>query len=114
VPVRPAAPVPVKPAAPVPVRPAAPVTVKPAAPVAMRPAGPAGRGVLQMLVTPWAYVFIDGRAGQQRARGVDTLSAGVRHRLRFAREGFETFDTIVTLRPGEQRIMEVQMTPRKP
>jgi hypothetical protein len=71
-------------------------------------------GVLQMLVTPWASVSIDGRAGLRRARGADTLVAGIPHRLHFARPGFATIDTTVTLRPGEQRLLEVQMTATKP
>jgi len=78
------------------------------APVARAP------GVLQMLVTPWASVSIDGRAGLRLARGADTLVAGIPHRLQFARPGFATIDTTVTLRPGEQRLLEVQMTPKKP
>ena len=71
-------------------------------------------GVLQMLVTPWASVSIDGRAGLRRARGADTLVAGIPHRLHFVRPGFATIDTTVTLRPGEQRLLEVQMTATKP
>ena len=78
---------------------------------AARPVAP---GVLQMLVTPWASVSIDRRPGLRRARGADTLAAGVPHRLHFERAGFATIDTTVTLRPGEQRVLEVHMTPTKP
>ena len=102
-------------AAPVPVKRVAPVAapfVAPRAPV--RSAGPVAPGVVQMLVTPWALVSIDGHAAQHRARWVDTLSARVPHRMHFERPGFVTFDTIVTLQPGEQRVLEIQMTPRKP
>jgi hypothetical protein len=41
-----------------------------------------------MLVTPWALVSVDGHAGLQRTREVDTLSAGALHRLHFERPGF--------------------------
>ena len=71
-------------------------------------------GVLHTLVTPWASVSINGRPGVRRARGSDTLPAGVLHRLRFERPGFATVDTTVTLRPGEQRVLEIQMTPTAP
>lgn len=71
-------------------------------------------GLLEMLVTPWASVSIDGRAAIRRARGVDTLVAGIPHRVRFERPGFATIDTIVTLRSGEQRLLDVQMTATKP
>lgn len=112
------APVTVTVKSPAPVAPA-PVPPKIAAPVAraratVKSAGPVEPGVVQMLVTPWAFVSVDGRAGQKRARGVDTLSARVPHRLHFERPGFVNFDTIVTLQPGEQRVLEIQMTPRKP
>jgi hypothetical protein len=93
--------------------------VKAVAPVApakvpAKVAGPVAPGIVQMLVTPWAIVSIDGRTGVPRARGVDTLSARVRHRLRFERPGFVTIDTTVTLQSGEQRVVEIQMIPRKP
>jgi hypothetical protein len=67
-----------------------------------------------MLVSPWAYVRIDGRAKGQRVRGEDTLSAGVQHRLRFERSGYTTIDTALTLQAGEIRLLRIQMTARKP
>jgi serine/threonine protein kinase len=76
--------------------------------------GSGGPGVLQMLVTPWAYVSIDGLPRGQRTRGVDTLPAGRAHRLHFERVGFVTVDTTVMLRSGEQRLLKIQMTPRNP
>jgi hypothetical protein len=96
----------------------APVAFKSAIPAAplkgvARPAAPVKPGVLQMLVTPWAMVSVDGRAGIRRARGIDTLPAG-RHRLRFERPGFVTIDTSVTVGPGELRIVDIQLIPRKP
>src|SRR5262245_44327414 len=71
-------------------------------------------GVLQMLVTPWATVSIDGRGATPRARGADTLAAGIPHRLRFERPGFVTINSTVVLHPGERRMMEIRMTPMTP
>jgi hypothetical protein len=85
----------------------------PVAPAKVTVKAPVAPGIVQMLVMPWAFVSIDGHEAVHRARGVDTLSAGVRHRLRFERPGFVTFDTTVTLQPGEQRVLEIQLTPRK-
>jgi len=87
----------------------APVTVT------VPPRAPSRPGILQMLIVPaWAYVFIDGVARGQRTRGLDTLAARVTHRLRFERDGFETIDTTVTLRPGEQRLITIQIKRRSP
>ena len=67
-------------------------------------------GILQMLIAPvWADVSIDGVSRGSRVRGVDTLVAGVPHQLRFERAGFVTVDTTVTLQPGEQLLLRIQM-----
>ena len=87
------------------------VVVAPAEPTAGRPSRPA---VLRMLVSPWANVSIDGRARGQRVRGEDTLEAGVPHRLRFTRDGYQTIDTVLTLRPAEQRLLRILMKRRAP
>jgi len=73
---------------------------------------PAGIAVVRLLVSPWANLSIDGVRRGLRTRGEDTVTAGVRHRLRFEREGFVTVDTSVTLRPGEQRLLRIQMIRR--
>ena len=102
-------------AAPVPVKRVAPVAAAVAPPRApVRSAGPVAPGIVQLLVTPWAMVSIDGHAAQRRARGVDTLAARIPHRMHIERPGIVTFDTIVTLQPGEQRVLEIQLTPRQP
>jgi serine/threonine-protein kinase len=75
---------------------------------------PAGISILRLLVSPWANLTIDGVRRGQRTRGVDTVTAGVRHALRFEREGFQTVDTSVTLRAGEQRLLRIQMIRRAP
>jgi len=90
------------------------VTATSAAVVTIMGPAPGPPGVLQMLVTPWANVTVDGVPRGQRTRGVDTLSAGVPHRLRFEHAGFVTMDTTTTLQPGEQRLLRIQMTPRNP
>lgn len=67
-------------------------------------------GILQMVIAPvWADVSIDGVSRGSRSRGVDTLVAGVPHRLSFERAGFVTVDTTVTLQPGEQLLLRIQM-----
>jgi serine/threonine protein kinase len=73
-----------------------------------------GTAVLRMLVSPWANVTIDGQARGQRVRGEDTLSAGVPHRLRFTRDGYQTVDTTMTLRPAEQRLLRILIKRRTP
>jgi len=77
-------------------------------------AAPQEPAVLQMLISPvWARVSIDGISRGSRARGVDTLQAGI-HRLRFERAGYVTVDTTVNLRPGELLRLRVQMRQRNP
>ena len=76
--------------------------------------GATGRAVLQVFVLPWANLAVDGASHGQLTREIDTLTAGVAHRLHFERNGFVSVDSIVTLRPGEQRLLRVQMTARQP
>jgi serine/threonine-protein kinase len=66
-------------------------------------------GVLQVLIRPWANVFIDGAAHGSNTRLVDTLAVG-RHTLRFERDGFVTVDTTVTLQPGQTLQLRIRMS----
>jgi serine/threonine protein kinase/uncharacterized protein YjdB len=75
---------------------------------------PAGPAILEMVVMPWAYVSINGLPRGQRTRGADTLPPGVVHRVHFERDGFISFDTTVTLRPGDRLRLTHQMRPRNP
>jgi Big-like domain-containing protein len=87
------------------------------APVAVTvvPAGPSPPGILRMLIVPtWLYVSIDGLPRGQRTRAVDTLPSGVVHRLHFERDGFIPVDTTIKLRPGETRLLTIQVRPRTP
>jgi hypothetical protein len=77
-------------------------------------AGPLPSAILEMVIVPWASVSINGLPRGQRTRGVDTLPSGSLHRVHFEREGFVTFDTTVTLRPGERLRLTHQMKPRTP
>jgi hypothetical protein len=77
-------------------------------------AGPPQPGILEMAIMPWSYVSINGLPRGQRTRGVDTLPSGVAHRLHLERDGFLTFDTTVTLRPGQRLRLIHQMRPRTP
>lgn len=80
--------------------------------VTVVPTGPAGKAVLQLLIVPtWAYVSIDGIPRGQRTRGVDTVPSGT-HRVRLERSGFQSVDTTVTLRPGEQKLLRIHMIAR--
>lgn len=76
-------------------------------PAQQQPARPQ-QGVLQVLIRPWANVFIDGTAHGSNTRLVDTLAAGA-HTLRFERDGFVTVDTTVTLRPGQTMQVQIRM-----
>jgi len=73
-----------------------------------------GFGILRVMVSPWANLTIDGIDRGPRTRSADSLRAGIPHRLRLERAGYETKDTSVTLRPGEQRLIQIQMRPRAP
>jgi len=85
------------------------------APVTVAAAGPGPSGILQMVIVPtWSFVSINGLPKGQRQRGVDTLPSGIAYRLHFERDGFVSVDTTVTLKPGEQRLLRIQMTPRNP
>ena len=76
---------------------------------------PGPPGVLQILIVPtWANVIIDGVSRGQRSRDVDTLSSRAGHRVRFERQDYVTIDSTLTLQPGEQRLLKIQMTPRRP
>ena len=76
-------------------------------PAPQRPAQPQ-QGVLQVLIRPWANVFVDGTAHGSNTRLVDTLTAGT-HTLRFERDGFVTVDTTVALRPGQTLQLRIRM-----
>jgi len=70
------------------------------------------QAILQMLIEPaWAYVAIDGDPRGQRSRGVDTLRAGVPHRVHFERDGFVPVDTMLTLSPGDH-LLRIVMKPK--
>ncbi|UCF39805.1 MAG: protein kinase [Gemmatimonadota bacterium] len=66
------------------------------------------RGVLDVMIRPWANVFVDGTARGSNTRLVDTLAAG-EHTLRFERDGFTTVDTTVTLQPGQTMQVRIRM-----
>ncbi len=76
-------------------------------PEPVQPAQPQ-TGVVQILIRPWANVFIDGAARGSNTRLVDTLTSG-QHTLRFERDGFITVDTTVTIRPGQMMRVPIRM-----
>lgn len=69
-------------------------------------------GVLQMRISPWANVSINGVALGPKTLVVDTLIPGT-HLLRFERDGFVTRDTTITLRAGEIVRLVIRMEPVK-
>ena len=88
------------PAAPVaaPIRPSArpPVSLPPRAPVRARPLLP---GHLSANSTPWSLLSLDGHVvGNTPQLGISVTPG--RHRLVFARDGFESHTTWVTVEPG--------------
>ncbi len=86
-----------------------PPTRPPAAqePAAQPPAG-SQVSILQLRVNPWANITINGEAKGGKPTLVDTLIPGT-HLLHFEREGFETKDTTITLKPGETARLMIRM-----
>ncbi len=79
-----------------------------------RPPPPPQPAVLQLRVNVWAYLAIDGVSrGRVSMLRVDTLRAG-RHRLQFARPGYVPLDTVITLRGGERRQLNIELVPERP
>jgi hypothetical protein len=79
-------------------------------PPAAQPAG-GERGVLQIRISPWANVSIDGVSRGPKPGVVDTLLPGA-HSIRLERDGFVPVDTVVNVRPGEATRVNFRMVPR--
>lgn len=87
-------------------QPAREVVEAPAPPVpATQPAGPDGGaetaapGRLTISSTPWGQLIVDGRLYGNTPRLGLPIATGQR-RIRVARDGFEAFDTTLTVEPG--------------
>ena len=83
---------------PSPAPPPAPPPAPRRAPIAHRPA-PSGPGYLSINSTPWAELSVDGTVVGNTPQLKIRVAAG-RHQLVFARDGFETQRTWVTVEPG--------------
>lgn len=71
------------------------------APVAAAPVSePAAPGRLTVSSSPWGQLIVDGRVYGNTPRLNLPIAVGPR-RLRIARDGFEPFDTTITVQPGE-------------
>jgi hypothetical protein len=81
----------------------------PGATITVEPSTPLDAGTLQLLITPYATLSLDGRSWGTRDRFEQPVPAGVPHRLRFERTGFITIDTTVTLNAGETRLLHISM-----
>ena len=66
-------------------------------------------GLLQMRITPVAYVWLDGDSLGDMNRLELNMTPGMRHVLRFQREGFVTVDTTVILQPGETQQWSISL-----
>jgi len=66
-------------------------------------------GLLQMRITPVAYVWLDGDSLGDMNRLEVNMTPGIRHVLRFQREGFATLDTTLVLQPGETRQWSISL-----
>jgi len=70
-------------------------------PPAVEPAPPSGEpGRLSVNAIPWGQLIVDGRIYGNTPRLNMPIAIGTR-RIRIAREGFEPFDTTITVEPGE-------------
>ncbi len=65
-------------------------------------------GVVQILIRPWADVFIDGSRYPEQSRMQQTLSAG-RHTIELRREGFRTIDTTVVVQANDTLRLRFRM-----
>lgn len=74
----------------------------------------AATGMLRVAVSPWAIVYMDGVKVGQKARFIDTVSAGIGHLLRFEHEGYVTKDTTVRVRAGQTLTLRIRLTQVKP
>jgi predicted Ser/Thr protein kinase len=74
---------------------------------------PATRAMATFLIAvrPAAQVFIDGQPFGERTRFQHEAQAGVPHLLRFARDGYVTLDTTVTLGPGARQVVNIALRP---
>ena len=78
----------------------APVTLPALPPVSLDTAQPPKPGTLFVSSAPWGAVSIDGNpAGNTPVMGI-SLSAGP-HRVRIVRDGFDPFDRVITIQPGD-------------
>jgi hypothetical protein len=75
------------------------------------PSAPPALGILQIRISPWANVSLNGVSLGPKTVVVDTLIPGT-HLLRFEREGFVPKDTTVTLRAGETVRLTIRMVPQ--
>ncbi len=73
--------------------------------------GAAEVGVLQLRISPWANVAIDGVKLGSKSLLVDTLIAG-NHLLQLERDGFASKDTTIALIAGQTARVLIRMVPR--
>jgi serine/threonine-protein kinase len=97
----------------------APRTAPPAPirPQPIRPANPAGTpapGRLFVNSAPWGQLYIDGQLVGNTPQANLVVPAGA-HRVRVVRDGFQTFERVVQLAPGQElRLTDITLTALTP
>jgi serine/threonine-protein kinase len=99
-----------------------PETTGPVSDARVRPApsavpdvpSPQPPGMLQLLVQPWANVFVDDRPVATETQRLELELAAGRHRLRLENPNFASVDTTIVIEPGSRTLVTKQLPPRNP
>jgi hypothetical protein len=78
------------------------------------PAAPQPDGVLQLIVLPWADIWVDGEQQGSQSRQLQLNLAPGRHTLRLVNPNMVTVDTTFEIVSGQPRSLRITLTPRGP
>jgi serine/threonine-protein kinase len=78
------------------------------------PAAPQPDGVLQLIVLPWADIWVDGEQRGSQGRQIQLNLAPGRHTLRLVNPNMVTVDTTFEIVSGQPRSLRITLTPREP
>jgi hypothetical protein len=78
------------------------------------PAAPQPDGVLQLIVLPWADIWVDGEQRGSQGRQIQLNLAPGRHTLRLVNPNMVTVDTTFEIVSGQPRSLRITLTPRGP
>jgi hypothetical protein len=76
------------------------------------PAAPQPDGVLQLIVLPWADIWVDGEQRGSQSRQLQLNLAPGRHTLRLVNPNMVTVDTTFEIVSGQPRSLRITLTPR--